>query len=423
MEPANNTASTAAAADKGGDGQRGGTDQRGHINKRSKRWMLWAVLALITGWLVWVWLRPDPVVTEISAATRGPMQVTVDNLGQLRALERYAIAAPVAAVVQRIVLREGEPVRRDQAVATLTLLPMDERQRQEAQARLQAAQARAQEAAVQVRRAQTDVELANSELARVEQLVASRFIAPQAADRARAAATSALAGRRAASAREQAALADVKAAQAALLATAPAGAGPRAFTLVSPVDGFVLRIPERSQRAIAAGTVLMTIGDPDRFEVVVDVLSTDAVKIRPGNLMLLEGWGGAQTLRARVRLVEPVAFTKISALGVEEQRVNVIADPIDALGVLGDGYRVEARVVIWSADDVLKVPGSSLFRVGEAWHVFVVEGGRAREVAVRVGQRNRDEAQVLEGLTPGTAVVRYPGTQLKDGSRVRAPAT
>ncbi|HEX2530189.1 MAG TPA: hypothetical protein VHK70_01825 [Burkholderiaceae bacterium] len=138
-------------------------------------------------------------------------------------------------------------------------------------------------------------------------------------------------------------------------------------------------------------------------------------------VVLLEGWGGGQTLRARVRLVEPVAFTKVSALGVEEQRVNVIADPIDPLGALGDGYRVEARIIVWAADQVTKVPGSSLFRVGDAWHVFVVQDGRAHERAVTVGQRNQDEAQIVSGLARGTQIVRYPSNELRDGVRVATP--
>ncbi|WP_206047249.1 efflux RND transporter periplasmic adaptor subunit, partial [Noviherbaspirillum denitrificans] len=176
---------------------------------------------------------------------------------------------------------------------------------------------------------------------------------------------------------------------------------------------------ERSARTVGAGAPLVTIGDQARYEIVADVLSSDAVKIHPGNTMLLEGWGGNKALRAKVRLVEPVAFTKVSALGVEEQRVNVVADPVDDLGPLGDGYRIEARVVIWEAGKVTKVAGSSLFRVGDAWHVFAVEDGRARERKVEIGQRNQDEAQVLSGLAPGAVVVRFPGNELSDGAKVR----
>lgn len=199
--------------------------------------------------------------------------------------------------------------------------------------------------------------------------------------------------------------------------------GGRALELVSPVDGHALKVHEVSTRTVAAGTPLVTVGDTSRLEVVVDVLSTDAVRVRPGQIMLMEGWGGSDVLRARVRMVEPVAFTKISALGVEEQRVNVIADPVDPLGPLGDGYRIEARIVVWEQADVVKLPGSSLFRQGNEWRVFVVEDGRARERKVRVGQRNQDEVQVLGAITVGSQVVRFPSNDLRDGARVQAART
>jgi HlyD family secretion protein len=298
---------------------------------------------------------------------------------------------------------------------------MDARQRQEATARLDAARALAREAGLRVQRAQTDLKFAQNERRRVERLVADKFVSPQAADKAISTENAARAEWAAAKSREQAAVADVKAAEAALFAVDNTG-GKRQVPLVSPVDGYVLKVNEKSERTVAAGTPLVTVGDPARYEIVVDVLSTDAVKVRPGNLMLLEGWGGGKSLRARVRLVEPVAFTKVSALGVEEQRVNVIADPVDALGPLGDGYRIEARIVIWSEDKVVKVAGSSLFRVGDAWHVFLVEDGRAREREVKVGQRNQDEAQILSGLAPDNTVVRFPGNQLRDGVRIIATA-
>jgi HlyD family secretion protein len=172
---------------------------------------------------------------------------------------------------------------------------------------------------------------------------------------------------------------------------------------------------------VAAGTPLVSVADASHYEVVVDVLSTDAVRVRPGQAMLLEGWGGRSTLRATVRLVEPAAFTKVSALGVEEQCVNVLADPVNALGPLGDGYRIEARIVVWETERTLKLPGSSVFRAGYAWHVFVVEDGRAREREVKMGQRNQDEAQVLSGVDAGAVVVRYPGNELRDGARVEPP--
>lgn len=376
-----------------------------------------AIAAVSVIALLWFLFVPDPVKVELATVTQGPMQVTIDNLGQVRVHDKYIVAAPVAAELRRVELHDGDPVKQNQVVAVLDPLPMDARQRQEATARLDAAKALAREAGLRVQRAQTDLQFATSERQRVERLVAEKFVSPQAADKAVATENAARAEWAAARSREQAANADVRAAEAALFAVDKSG-GRREVPLASPVDGYVLKVNEKSERTVAAGTPLVTVGDPSRYEIVVDVLSTDAVKVRPGNLMLLEGWGGGKSLRARVRLVEPVAFTKISALGVEEQRVNVIADPVDPLGPLGDGYRIEARIVIWSDDKVAKVAGSSLFRVGDAWHVFVAETGRAREREVKLGQRNQDEAQILSGLVPGNTVVRFPGNQLSDGVRI-----
>lgn len=390
---------------------------------RRRRWLA-GIGVLVAALVLWLLFAPAPVKVELASVTEGPMQVSIDNQGQVRVHDRYIVAAPVAAELVRIELHDGDPVRRNQTIATLRPLPMDVRQTQEATARLEAARALASEAGLRAQRAHTDLQFAVSERARVERLVRENFISPQAADKARTAESTSRAEWHAARSREQAAIADARAAEAALLASGipdtPAGNAKREVQLVSPVDGNVLKVHEKSERTVIAGTPLVTIGDPAQYEIVADVLSTDAVKIRPGDTMLVEGWGGGKTLRAKVRLVEPVAFTKISALGVEEQRVNVIADPVDPLGPLGDGYRIEARIVIWSAARVAKVAGSSLFRVGDAWHVFAVEHGRARERAVAVGQRNQDEAQILSGLAPGATVVRYPGNQIRDGARVAA---
>lgn len=373
--------------------------------------------------ILWFLFAPEPVVVELTTVTQGPLQVTVNNQGQVRAHDKYVVAAPVAAELERIKLHEGDAVNLGDLVAVLSPLPMDARQRQEALARLDGTKALAREAALRVERAREDMRLAISERSRVEQLIRNNFVSPQAAEKAITAEKTSRAEWDAARSREQAAIADIKAAEAALIASErTAGGRTRQLQLTAPVEGVVLKVHERSARTVNAGTPLVTMGDPSRYEIVVDVLSTDAVKIKPDNLVLLEGWGGGTVLRAKVRIVEPVAFTKISALGVEEQRVNVIADPVDPLGPLGDGYRIEARIVIWSADEVTKVTGSSLFRVGDAWHVFIVENGRARERKVKVGQRNQDEAQILSGLDKGATVVRFPSNQIEDGARVTTAA-
>jgi HlyD family secretion protein len=181
----------------------------------------------------------------------------------------------------------------------------------------------------------------------------------------------------------------------------------------------VLRIPDKSERVVASGAPLVVVGDPSQLEVVIDLLSTEAVKVKPGMPVLLEAWGGEHPLQARVRVVEPLAFTKVSALGVEEQRVNVIADFVDPPGPLGDAYRVEARVVLWIGDDVLKVPVSAVFRRGDNWCVFVVEGRRARRRDVELGHRGQLEVEILAGVKAGERVVRHPSNEVEDGRRVR----
>jgi HlyD family secretion protein len=176
---------------------------------------------------------------------------------------------------------------------------------------------------------------------------------------------------------------------------------------------------EKSERVVPAGTPILSVGDAAKLEIVVDVLSTDAVKVSPGMPVLLENWGGEQPLRACVRLVEPSGFTKVSALGIEEQRVNVIADFVDAPGRLGDGYRVEARIVIWQAENVLKVPSGALFRHGQDWNVFAIENGRARARQVEIGHRSAFDAEVLRGIEEGTEVIVHPSNEIANGMPVK----
>lgn len=368
-----------------------------------------AILAL----LVWAFI-PEPLLVETAAAARGPLQVTIDEDGEIRAHDRYVIAAPVAGRLMRIDRREGDKVAAEQIVARIAPQPLTVREREEQVARVAAAEALQREAEERLRRAQSDYEQAGRERARVERLVRENFVSPQAAEQARISETTKQNDVEATRFHARSAAADVRAARAVLRVTA---ASPL-VEVRAPVAGAVLRINDRSERIVAAGAPLLTLGDPTRYEVVLDVLSTDAVKVTPGMTMLVENWGGGRTLRARVRVVEPGAFTKVSALGVEEQRVNIVADLIDPPGPLGDAYRVEGRIVIWEAADVLKVPASSLFRDGEGWAVFVVEEGRAHRRSVGVGQRNAVEAEIVKGLDTGSVVVRHPSNKLEEGMRV-----
>jgi HlyD family secretion protein len=379
------------------------------------RRMLWSVLIIGLLALLAAAFRPAPLPVDTARAERGPLRVTIDEDGEVRVHDRYVVAAPVTGRLTRPDLYEGDTVAQGDVVARLAPAPLSEREREEQTARVVAAEALQREAEERMRHARADFEQARRERQRIENLVNKGFISPQAAEQARIAEITAKNDLEAAGFRVESANADVRTARAALLVTATSPL----IDVRAPVSGRVLRIIEKSERIVAAGAPLLTIGDPSKIEIVIDVLTTDAVKVRPGMKMLLENWGGGRALEAKVRLVEPSAFTKVSALGVEEQRVNIIADFVDPPGPLSDGYRIEGRIVIWESNDVLKVPASSLFRVGSGWNLFIVEGGRARRWEVEIGHRNALEAEILKGIDAGTEVIRHPSNEIEDGDRVK----
>lgn len=367
----------------------------------------------------WVLLRPVPVLVEVATAARGPMRVTVDEDGETRAHDRFVVAAPVSGRLLRVDLEEGDPVRQNQIVAHIEPLPLGQQQRKEVLARIEAAEAAARQAAARVAHAREDYAQARRERERAEQLGREKVISAQALEQARNAEITS--GKELEAARFSALAADseVKVARAGLVGI-EAGAGEHAVVaLRSPVGGRVLRIVEKSERVVAAGAPIIVLGNPEQIEIVTDVLTTDAVSIKPGALAFLYGWGGDRPLQARVRLVEPAGFTKISALGVEEKRVNVIADFVDPANGLGDGYRVETRIVIWEAADVLKIPGSAAFRQGDDWSVYVAESGRARLRPVQIGHRSANEVEVSGGLAAGEKAILHPSSQLREGVRIR----
>jgi HlyD family secretion protein len=382
--------------------------------KLGRRGFVWGGVALATAMLLVYALRPTPVPVEVAAAGRGPLRVTIDEEGRTRVRDRYVVVAPVAGRVARITLDEGAAVTRGMAVAQLSAAPLDPRTREEAAARLRGAEDAERAATAGVSQSRAALDQAARNRVRAESLFAKNLLSVEQREVTALAETTAVRQVEAADFRAQAAAHDVEVARAALTA----GAGD-VVRLLSPVRGRVLRIPEKSERVVPAGTTLVELGDPSRLEIVVDLLSEDAVKVKPGDRVLIEGWGGDRPLEAHVRMVEPSGFTKVSALGVEEQRVNVVADLDTTPPQLGDGYRVEARVVQWEGD-ALKVPASALYQEGDQWHVFVVENGRARARAVRVGHRNPDEAEVLDGLSVGERVIRQPTDKISDGARVAA---
>lgn len=383
----------------------------------SRRKIVYVAAAVIIAVLVILAFLPDPVPVETEAVTRGPMQVTIDDQGKTRVIDRFTITAPVTGRLQRIELREGAPIERGDVVARIEPAPLDAARTAELQAMLDAARSAQSEAQAAAARAEAAWELAKTELRRVQGLAEGGVVSQSNVDTARTQEETARRDLTAARARVTAAASNVNAAQARLLgSTAPPS---RSIVEVrSPAAGRVLRVPDRSARVVATGAPVIEVGNANRLELVIEVLSEDAVKIRPGNAVIVEEWGGPTPLRGTVRVVEPSAFTKFSALGIEEQRVNVIADVPEAPPSLGDAYRIEAQVVIWSEASAVKVPISALAREGDQWSVFVVEGGHARRRDLTIGQRNPREAQVLSGLKEGEHVIVHPGADVQDGVKV-----
>jgi len=383
------------------------------------RRILLAAIMLSFAALLWLMLRPTPVLVEVACATHGPMRVTVDEDGETRAHDRFTVAAPIPGRMLRVGLEEGDAVRENQIVAVIEPLPLNQQQREEVLGRVAAAEAAKREADARAEHAREDFEQSQRDRKRAEQLGHEKVISAQALEQSRNAEVTSGEELQAARFNAMAARFAVEVARAGLVGISGGDSGHKVISLHSPVAGRVLRVVEKSERVVLAGSPVIVIGDPGQIEIVTDVLTTDAVNIKPGAPAFLEGWGGDHPLRARVRLVEPAGFTKISALGVEEKRANVIADFVDPPEGLGDGYRVETRIVIWEAADVLKIPGSATFRGRDGWSVFVIDNGRARRRVVQIGHRNQIEAEVLGGIATGDQVILHPSNQLREGVRVR----
>lgn len=369
-------------------------------------------------------LWPERLAVDVAQATRGPMEVTLDEDGDTRVGERFVVSAPVAGRLQRIELEPGDPVVKGKTVVA-RLAPaapplLDPRLRAELTAAAAASNAAAQQARAERDRAATLLERARATLRRQESLSEAGAVSRDDLESAQMAVATAEDAVRAAT--MAVARADEEARLSRSRLQTPAG-GDRLVDVVAPVDGIVLRRVRESEAVVPAGEGLVELGDPRQLEIVADLLSTDAVQVRRGSPVRIEQWGGSHPLAGTVRRVEPSGFIKVSALGVEERRVNVVIDfsnPAAAARALGDGYRVEVRIVVWQADDVVKVPVGTLFRSGNGWAVFVVSGGRAARRAVEVGHRNDEEAEIAGGLTAGDALVLHPPDTLADGDRVEA---
>lgn len=390
-----------------------------------RRTLLLVFTAAIVGAIAWA-LAPQPQPVDTAVVARGPLTVTVEEEGKTRVIDRYLLSAPVAGYAERVELKVGDAVSRGQTLVRLDPLPsevLDPRSRATAEARVSAARSSLQMAKESAEAAAAQARIARLDYQRRRALCTRECISPEERDRAEAEMHRTAAQKRSADFAVDVARFELQAAQTALEHSAARAAGktPEQVRLGAPVSGQVLKLFRESEGVVTAGQPLLEIGDVRGLEVEVDVLSADAVRIRPGTRVRLTQWGGAP-LAGVVRTVEPTGFTKVSALGVEEQRALVIVDitsPYAQWKRLGDRYRVEAAFVLWSGAHVLQVPASALFRHAGGWAVYVVRGGRARLRPVRVGHTTALAVEVVGGLAQGEVVVVHPGDAVADGVRVR----
>ncbi|RUM95383.1 efflux RND transporter periplasmic adaptor subunit [Pseudaminobacter arsenicus] len=381
------------------------------------------VLALAALGLYWL-LVPQPILVETARVESLPFQDTVEEDGRTRVRERYLVSAPLSGRVQRLALKAGDSVRAGQKLATVTppVSPLlDPRVRLELEAQVGVAEAALEEAGSLYEQAKVLLAQAGADLKRTKELAERNVAAAAQLERQEFLFRSAERQAYAAERRWHAATHVLEQARAALK-TANDSDPTEVFPILSPIDGLVLRIIQESEGVVLQGSPLFELGDPRDLEIAVDVLTTDAARIKDGDKAIIERWGGSTDLQGIVRRVEPSGFTKVSALGVEEQRVWVIVDissPRETWTGLGDGYRVEVKIVVDQADQAIVVPIGALFRRGDAWTVFVVAEGRANLRKLEVARLSARIAAIAQGIRPGETVILYPPAALADGSRIR----
>ena len=389
-----------------------------------RRLIVWGGTAVIL-LLIGLSLIPKPQPADFAAVERSALRVTIDEEGETRVRDRFVVSAPLAGRVLRIELEPGDAVKAGETVLA-TFQPtapvlLDARSRAEAEARVKAAEAALGRARADRDRSQAELKKAEADRERYARLASEEIVSAEQLEAAELDRDTRQKAVRAADFAVRTAAYDLEVARATLVEDTAGGSGREPITIRSPVDGTVLKRVRESEAVVPAGEPLLEVADPADLEIVSDLLSTDAVKVRRGQKVLVEQWGGDRPLHGVVRRVEPSGFMKVSALGVEEQRVNVVIDFEDARQAweaLGDGYRVEVRIVTWEEADVLSVPTSSLFRRGEGWAVFAVEEGRAVLREIEIGMRNGLAAQVLGGLDGGARVIVHPSDAIADGVRV-----
>lgn len=401
--------------------------------RRSRSILTFGALAAVIAIVVFAFW-PRPTLIDMEAVTRGPMMVTIDEEGRTSVHDAYVVSTPIAGRLLRVDVDPGAHVVKGESIVA-RMLPtnpaaLDIRTREQAFAAVNAAKAALRVARADYNTALADKELAFANLERSRTLREANIVSQAALDRAvreaRAADATLVSAEAAISMRE----AEVENAEARLISIDDQGLGTAldtdgedAIDLYAPATGRVLRVIQQSETTLPAGAPVMEIGNVESdLEVVVELLSTDAVQVEAGDHVLIEDWGGPATLDGVVERIDPWGFKKVSALGVEEQRVNAVirfTGPAQERAALGHGFRVEVRIVVWEAEDAVRVPASALFRNGGDWAVFVVEDGRAVRRAVAIGRNNGTQAEVVDGLEPGEQVILYPSAAIEDGVRVR----
>ena len=379
------------------------------------KYFRWVLLGLVVVGLIVVSLLPKPIPVDIAEVSRGEMIVAVEAEGVTRVRDLFLVAVPTSGRLSRIELEEGDLVKEGSIVTTIYPTQMNPAQRSELEAQISSIEALKQSSEANVESLKDQLAQARREERRLKELLDAGAISRQQYEQAQLAVDGLEDQLESA---KFAVRSTAKQVEAAKSGRAAYGENTAGIPVKAPASGSVLRVFEESERVVMAGTPVMAVGDPKGLEIVVDVLSTDAVKIEPGDRIIIDGWGGNKTLEGIVRYIEPSAFTKISALGIEEQRVNVIGMFSEYPDMLGDGYRVVARIVTWEGKSVLHVPASALFRNGDDWAVFVVQGGTATRSSVTVGHRNSFEVEVVEGLSEGDQVILHPSNQIEDGVQV-----
>jgi HlyD family secretion protein len=395
------------------------------MNASPRKILFWSAGAIALAVLAWQAMREPVQMASVAPVTRGPLEQSFLEEGKTRLKQRYVITAPLAGVVRRITLQPGDAVKALQVVAEIDPTGsalLDPRARSQALAEVSTGESALNAARQRVAAVTTTEAVAQGELRRLQQLREQGMATASQLDQARAQVATSGAELSTARADEQIAARRLQVAQASLAQEGQAGRG-KVLPVTAPVAGRVLKRHVESSTAVAMGQPLLDIGDPAQLEIEVEVLSTDAVRLAAGQKARVLRWGGEGVLDASVTRIEPGGFTKVSALGVEEQRTRVILDfnsPREKWAALGDAYRVEVEFILKQDKDVLQVPGSALFRAGDGWAVYVVDGGTARRTPVKVGARSATAAQVLDGLKADQTVIVQPDDRIKDGTRIEA---